>query len=212
MDERLALRLLRRIMQWTEEVATQEYAWVRLIARLKYDGYGDYVAGVRFAESLAGWLVQFEPSDRQVAYNFIKDRLVYFSSAEVNRLVIQLQPRFVEPILRRAAGEICSVPPYLVFADQSAKAEFARRSRQTLYIGLSDGARIDILRRANTGKLVNDQTVLAMRFSLLRACAHYHLLKQHPSRSWLWFKDFPRLTTTTPRLPEVAESHHFKPE
>ena len=53
MDEQLALRLLRRIMQWGEDVATQEYAWVRLLAGLKYDGYGDYVAGVRFAESLA---------------------------------------------------------------------------------------------------------------------------------------------------------------
>jgi hypothetical protein len=52
MDERLALRLLGRIMRWGEDIATQEYAWVRLIARLKYDGYGDYVAGVRFAESL----------------------------------------------------------------------------------------------------------------------------------------------------------------
>src|ERR1700722_5390364 len=100
MDERLALRLLRRIMQWTEEVATQEYAWGRLIARLKYDGYGDYVAGVRFAESLAGWLVQFEPSDRQVAYNFIKDRLGYFSSAEVKRLFFQLPPRLFGPLPR----------------------------------------------------------------------------------------------------------------
>jgi hypothetical protein len=144
MDERLALRLLRRIMQWSEETATREYAWVRLIARLKYDGYGDYVAGVRFAESLAGWLVQLELGDRQAAYEFIKQRLIYFSSAEMNRLVVQLQPRFVEPILRKSAGETCSVPPYLVFADPKASAEFARRRRQTLYIGLSDGARIDI--------------------------------------------------------------------
>lgn len=161
MDERLALRLLRRIMEWTEETATQEYGWVRLIARLKYDGYGDYVAGVRFAESLAGWLVQFDLGDRQTAYDFIKNRLVYYTSAEVNRLVGQLQPRFVEPILRRAAGYACSVPSYLVFTDPTAKAEFARRQRQTLYIGLSDGARIDILRRANAGVLANDQVVLA---------------------------------------------------
>ena len=60
MDEQLALRLLGRIMQWNEEVATREYAWVRLVASLKYDGYGDYVAGVRFAESFAGWLAQFD--------------------------------------------------------------------------------------------------------------------------------------------------------
>jgi hypothetical protein len=91
MDEQLALRLLRRIMQWGEEVATQEYAWVRLLAGLKYDGYGDYVAGVRFAESLAGWLAQFEQGDRQTAYDFVKHRLVYFSGGEVKRLVVELQ-------------------------------------------------------------------------------------------------------------------------
>lgn len=161
MDEQLALRLLRRIMQWSENVATQEYAWVRLIAGLKYDGYGDYVAGVRFAESLAGWLAQFEQADRQTAYDFIKHRLVYFSTGEVKRLVGELQSRFVEPILRRAVSDICSVPPHFAFADQRASAELKRRRRQTLYIGLSDGARIDVLRRANAGTLVNDQIVLA---------------------------------------------------
>jgi hypothetical protein len=80
MDEQLALRLLRRIMQWAEDVATQEYAWVRLLAGLKYDGYGDYVAGVRFAESLAGWLAQFEQGDRQTAYDFVKHRLAWIST------------------------------------------------------------------------------------------------------------------------------------
>lgn len=38
---------------------------VRLIASLKYDKYGDYVAGVRFTEGLAGWLAQF---DQAVCY------------------------------------------------------------------------------------------------------------------------------------------------
>jgi hypothetical protein len=161
MDEQLALRLLGRIMQWDEEVATREYAWVRLIASLKYDGYGDYVAGVRFAESLAGWLAQFDQIDRQVAYNFIKLRLVYFSASEVKRLVVELRPRFIEPMLRAAVGEACSVPPYLTASDLRASAELRRRRRQTLYIGLSDGARIDVLRRANAGTLLNDQIVLA---------------------------------------------------
>lgn len=161
MDEQLALRLLGRIMQWGEDVATQEYAWVRLLAGLKYDGYGDYVAGVRFAESLAGWLAQFQQGDRQTAYDFVKHRLVYFSAGEVKRLVVELQPRFVEPMLRKAVGEVCKVPAHLTLADRNARAELARRRRQTLYIGLSDGARIDVLRRANAGALVNDQIVLA---------------------------------------------------
>ncbi len=161
MDERFALRLLGRIMNWSEEVATREYKWVRLVSQLKFDGYGDYMAGVRFPESLAGWLAQFKLEDRQTAYDFVKNRLIYFSSAEVNRLVTEFQPRYVEPILRAATGQAASVPPYMANANPKARAELERLRRRTLYIGLSDGARIDILRRANAGILANDQIVLA---------------------------------------------------
>ena len=76
MNERLALRILRRIMDWDEETATREYRWLRLMSKVKYDGYRDYVAGVRFAESMAGWLSQFKPSDRPAAYAFVKARLL----------------------------------------------------------------------------------------------------------------------------------------
>jgi hypothetical protein len=64
-------------------------------------------------------------------------------------------------MLRKAVGDACKVPVYLTFADPNASAELKRRRRQTLYIGLSDGARIDLLRRANAGTLINDQIVLA---------------------------------------------------
>lgn len=161
MREGLALRLLRRIMAWDEETATREYGWVRLISRLKYDGYRDYVAGVRFAESLAGWLSQFRPEHRQAAYDFVKERMIYFSPPEIQRLVEQLYPRFVEPCLRRAAADEAGVAPYLVWADARSRRLFERKRRQVLFIGLSDGARIDILRRANAGILANDQIVLA---------------------------------------------------
>src|ERR1700722_7732604 len=42
MNEALALKLLRKIMEWDEETATREYRWVRLMSLLKYDGYRDY--------------------------------------------------------------------------------------------------------------------------------------------------------------------------
>lgn len=161
MNEQLALRLLRGIMDWDEDVATREYRWVRLISRLKYDGYGDYLAGVRFAESLSGWLSQFSMGDRQAAYEFVKTRLVYFSHAEIQRLVEQLFPRFVEPHLREVVASKLELPPYLVGSSRRAMGLFERGRRQTLFIGLSDGARLDSLRRANSGILANDQVVLA---------------------------------------------------
>ena len=148
-------------MNWDENRATEEFAWVRLMARLKYDSYRDYLAGVRFAESLAGWLSQFEPQDRDAAYAFVKTRLIYFSPAEIQRLVEQLYPRIVEPRLRKAAAEEAGVAPYLIWADSKAHRLFEKKKRQVLFVGLSDGARIDLLRRANAGVLVNDQIVLA---------------------------------------------------
>jgi hypothetical protein len=161
MHEQLALRLLRRIMKWDEETATREYRWVRLMSRLKYDGYRDYLAGVRFAESLAGWLNQFDAEDRQAAYDFIKKRLIYFSPAEIQRLVEQLYPRFVEPRLRAAVAGELDLPSYMVWSSPEGRRRFDRKCRQTLFIGLSDGARLDLLRRTNAGALVNDQIVLA---------------------------------------------------
>jgi len=148
-------------MGWDEDVATREYAWVRLMSRLKYDGYRDYLAGVRFAESLAGWLQQFDQADRQVAYDFVKKRLIYYSPTEIQRLVEQFYPRIVQPRLRALVSRITTVPSYLVWSDSASNLLYAQKQRQTLFIGLSDGARIDILRRANAGTLVNDQIVLA---------------------------------------------------
>ncbi|MCK1552554.1 hypothetical protein IVB11_26695, partial [Bradyrhizobium sp. 177] len=161
MNEALALKLLRKIMEWDEETATREYRWVRLMSLLKYDGYRDYVAGVRFAESLAGWLSQFDPVHRATAYDFVKHRLVYFSPLEIHRLVDQLYPRFIEPGLRKAASSRTGIAPYLVMSKKASRLELLRERRRTLFIGLSDGARIDILRRSNAGILVNDQIVLA---------------------------------------------------
>jgi hypothetical protein len=89
MNEALALKLLRNIMNWDEETAASEYRWVRLMSRFKYDGYRDYVAGARFVESFAGWLIQFDPAHRAAAYEFIKTRLIYFSPLEIHRLVDQ---------------------------------------------------------------------------------------------------------------------------
>jgi hypothetical protein len=151
MNEALALRLLRKIMEWDEETATREYRWLRLMSRLKFDGYRDYLAGVRFAESLAGWLSQFDYQHREAAYDFIKNRLIYFSPLEIQRLVEQLYPRFVEPRLREDAGCAASVAPYMVWANAESRKVFDRKRRQVLFIGLSDGARLDVLRRANSG-------------------------------------------------------------
>lgn len=161
MRERLALRLLGRIMDWDEETAGDEFGWLRIMSRLKYDDYRDYLAGVRFVESLAGWLQQFEVGDRAAAYDFVRHRLVYISNAEIQRLVDQFYSRTVEPTLLKTVAAHRVIPRYLIWSDATATLELRRRRRQTLFIGLSDGARIDVLRRSNAGVLSTEQIVLA---------------------------------------------------
>ena len=60
MKQRLALRVLGQVMGWDDERTRREYAWLEIMSRLKYDTYRGFVAGVRFIESLADWLQQFQ--------------------------------------------------------------------------------------------------------------------------------------------------------
>ena len=83
MNQDLALRVLSQIMAWSDEHARKEFRWLRLMARLKYDGYRDFQAGMRFIESLATWLQQFDPGERETAYGFVRRSLVYVGPGEI---------------------------------------------------------------------------------------------------------------------------------
>ncbi len=159
MINRLALSLIADVMDWNEEEVTREYAWLRLMSSVKYDGYSDFRAGVRFLENLAIWLRQFDPQDRPTAYAFIRHRLVYISTAEMHRVIDTFVPETVTPYLREAAAEEANIRPYETWGNPQGVAAFNRLMRCSLFVGLSDGSRIDVLRRANSGRLVQDQVV-----------------------------------------------------
>ena len=159
MNQTLALKVLSRIMNWCDDRARKEFRWLRLMARLKYDGYGDFQAGMRFIESFAAWLQQFSHGDRNAAYLFVRKTLVYIGPAEMQRFVEQFYPRNVHEQLVRMIATERSIPTYCVLADASARKELEQLRRQTLFMGLSDGARIDKIRRANAGRLSNEQFV-----------------------------------------------------
>lgn len=159
MNQRLALRVLSRIMEWPDNRARREFAWLKLMARLKYDGYRDFQAGMRFTESLATWLQQFKKPERETAYALVRHALVYISSSEMVRLVEQFYPRNVVGRLFRTVATECGIPSYRVLVDENAQVAVERLRRQTLFMGLSDGARIDTIRHANTALLTNEQIV-----------------------------------------------------
>lgn len=158
MNQDLALKVLGRIMKWKDDRARREFAWLKLMARLKYDGYRAFQAGMRFIESLVTWLQQFKSHDeRETAYAFVRNALVYIGPMEMQRLVEQFYPKTVRDSLVHMVADECNMQPYRVFAD--APKEIERLRRQTLFMGLSEGARIDAIRHANAGVLTNEQFV-----------------------------------------------------
>jgi hypothetical protein len=131
------------------------------MARVKYDDYRDFLAGVRFIESLAKWLQQFDHTERESAYRFVRRQLVYIGAAEMQRLVESFYPVVVQNhLLRRVAGEL-GIPKYKVWSSSGGSAAFERLRRKTLFMGLSDGARIDVLRHTNVGTISNEQVALS---------------------------------------------------
>lgn len=149
MREALAERLLATVMGWTPEDVAAERPGLQVMAEYKYDEYQQFSPGMRFVESLALWLGQFNsPTERQAAYDFIKTRLIFCSTAEMSHLVSTAYPDHIRPFILRKAALDAGLKTHLVAATAQSSAFRARR-RQCLFLGLSDGARTDLFRRYN---------------------------------------------------------------
>jgi hypothetical protein len=149
MNEQLAERLLAKVMGWSDEDVARERPILQDFASLKYDEYHNFSPGMRFVESLALWLQQFkDPEQKQCAYRFIRRRLVFFSDAEISHFVGVTFPDFVRPLLiERVARQLSATKGKIVSHPESP--EYVQLLRQTLFLGMSDGARIDSFRREN---------------------------------------------------------------
>jgi hypothetical protein len=161
MNRDLALTVLGQIMDWDNATAQKEFNWLALMSRLKYDGYRGFIAGARFLESLTYWLQQFPQEDRAAAYEFLRDKLIYICPEELQHLVELAYPDVVEPILWSAVAASLGVPKHTLLANTDAVRAFRVLLRKSLFLGLSDGARIDSFRRANEGLISNDQIATA---------------------------------------------------
>lgn len=163
MKQDLGLKILGHILKWDDTRARDEFSWLRLMSRLKYDDYRDFRAGARFIESLATWLQQFEPEDRETAYEFVKNKLVYIGYLEMQRLVERFYPETVQPRLLSDVAKDRKILACQVWSDPQATKKLKELRRKTLFMGLSDGSRTDILRHANVGVLSNEQIVVTNR-------------------------------------------------
>ena len=157
MKRDLAEKLLSHYLEWGAEQKAQERRLLEALAAYKYDEYQQFAPGRRFVESLALWLRQFRTvQERRDAYEFIKTRLVFVSNAEMNHLVQLAFPTIIRPNLIQEASRESSIPQYRVKAICRSLA-YRRLLRRTLFLGLSDGARTDQLRRSNPHNISNEQ-------------------------------------------------------
>src|SRR5260370_4777780 len=101
MKDQLVEELLAKVMGWQNPQDFVEHGLpLQAIAAYKYDEYQQFSPGMRFIESLALWLGQFETIEqRRTAPKFVRDRLVFISSAELNHLVSISYPHHIPPFL-----------------------------------------------------------------------------------------------------------------
>lgn len=151
-------------MGWDQQKVAQERAVLQNMARYKYDEYQQFAPGQRFIESLALWLRQFPAGDaRTVAYEFVRRRLIYISAAEMDQLVGLSFPTLIRPWLMGMVATETGIPSYRVKAIEVSEA-YKLLLRQTLFLGLSDGANTGRFRRENTF-LSNEQVWHAYEIS-----------------------------------------------
>ncbi|WP_036279994.1 hypothetical protein [Methylocystis sp. ATCC 49242] len=163
MKEELAQSLLALVMDWKEDRVVEELPHLDRMARFKYDEYQQFGPGQKFLEALCLWLKQFgSNAERETAYAFVRDRVVFISAADMRHLVETSFPDVIRPsLIADAAGGI-GTAPYRV-TEVIRHAAYARALRQTLFLGLSDGSRMDIFRRA--AALDNEQVWQAYEIS-----------------------------------------------
>jgi hypothetical protein len=152
-----AQQLLAKVMDWREEESVLKYVpTLQLLADYKYDHYQKFAPGRRFIESLALWLNRFEVIDRQAALDLVMDRLVYVSDAEFSHLVQTAYPDLIVQERTRLVAEEYGLPTFNVGA-LGRHRRFNELRIKSLYLGLSDGARTNELRRASDGEIGNEQ-------------------------------------------------------
>lgn len=157
MRDVLAERLLAKVMGWTQEDVARERPVLQALADYKYDEYQQYSPGMRFIESLALWLDQFRSVDeRKRAYDFVRSHLIFISSQEMAHLVGIAFPDFIRPLLiNRVATIINTSESYVSRIAKST--EYECLLRQSLFLGLSDGAHVDLFRRSNPKEISHEQ-------------------------------------------------------
>jgi len=159
MKKQLAWRIIFNLMEWETTEAADEFDWLRVMVETKLDHYQGYGPGERFYVHLIHWLQQFKTlEERRVAYGFLRRHVVYIGQREMNHLVSLSYPA-IQRRIRLEIGKSIGLKFHQTWTDATALARIRASSFRTLYVALSDGARIDVFRRENERVISNEQVV-----------------------------------------------------
>lgn len=152
---------------WDTSKLSDEIKDIQIISEIKYDDYQQYTHGMRYIESLALWLRQFDsPEEKDCAYDLIKNKLVYISEEEMRQLIMYSHEICMKKIIMEKTKLFCEEQGIININDR--KKIFKSFERCSLFLGLSDGAHIDFFRRQNTS-LSNEQVFVHYDFSKEKA-------------------------------------------
>lgn len=156
MKESLVEQLLSRIMKWEDNKIVEELPKIQFMAEMKYDHYDQFMPGTRFLGSFSKWLSNFDEEERNVMYDFVKNKLIFISSSQMTYLITLLYKKCVSSALALKTAQKMEIPPYRI-NEIKKSVDYKREKRLSLFIGLSDGAHMDVVRRV--GGLSNEQVL-----------------------------------------------------
>lgn len=156
MQSRTAEKLLARVLGWKDDDVLNVLPTLTLLSEHKYDHYQRFNPGRRFIESLALWLNQFDDADRRPALDLVLERLIFFSEKEMSHLVSISYPDVIVQERLKIVSEELGIPSHYVRTITGSK-RFDELRHRSLYLGLSDGARTNELRRYSDGEISNEQ-------------------------------------------------------
>ncbi|AMV44335.1 hypothetical protein [Paraburkholderia caribensis] len=165
MKHELAFTLIGKQLDWSDAQFAGEFRKLQLMIDHKYDSYQGFQPATRFHVALLNWLSQFaNMADKETVYRLLKERLIFVSQREMHHLVSLMMP-IVERLARERVASLLGIPVYQTWHDGAALSRLDLMRRRTLYVGLSDGARIDVFRRYNEGVVSNEQVVAFVEIS-----------------------------------------------
>lgn len=158
----LAKKFLVQLMNWDDIEATEKFKEIDLMADIKYDSYDQFMPGIKFVGNFYLWLSQFNDlNERKLMYEFVKRYIIFINSNQISHLIDLLYNTKIIPLIREKVVEDFKRKGQKInkynYRHLDNSIEFKSHKRKTLFIGLSDGSHIDIIRR--NSYLNNDQVL-----------------------------------------------------